>query len=1019
MTRLQKLSLLFVVALGFGLRFGGLNHDLNEWQVYHPDTPKQIRAIERFLDGRYYYHSGSLDYDAYPYFNLHLVEYVCRAGNTVHGGVQGLLGLPVTDWRPDYYQLFWITRVWNALLATWLILIVFQLARENWDLRAAFAAALFLAVSPADVVACHFAGADTTAGFFATVAVFFAFRIYRKGRLCDYALAALFTACGFSTKYHAGMAVLPILLAHGLRMGTWRALINRQSLSRLLLLALVGIPATFLTTPTLLTHCTETVGNIVAFFTQISSYRGVDESIRQGGWSAKIAFAMHRNLPNLAWIIGPLLCLGAMLGFKNVLRRHPDPRAVILYALPLIYFLLGVSLRPMAHPIYHTLMTPLVFVAAAVVFTRPFGRPENDRVWLVRLRLAVIVISFALLLKTAAKEVFFFWHQDVGRVAKAWAEENIPPQFAAQLENYSFSSDRFAVSSNSVGMIWAATRPEAPPAAFTLLKTFSLETERMAVFRNIPIRLYANSSAWLRPDFSMPIPQRTTTENGNRVICDNRQVFYRSEKLLAVEADDEPTVRWVVRTAALDEAWIGIQNGSIASLVDISFGGSSLRRGLGANEIVWWHIPSPRKNWPNEPGHFWYRWSARSFYGHARILLATRPEEMGLFLFNAGNYRDAFPFLQTAAGAARDPLLAALALISLQQAALPVAAPVQDDLIRITEPLQQVHDGADCRRIFGIAPAYLEALDFTKLENRTLRTVGCYLTEDVVAEGRRVIGKIAVTAASAATNPPPSITTPFLQLDPGAYSFSMRVRGVDKTTHPLSWRLVASDLFGKVYSESKLDIPPLDDRHYNPATTLFQIPFNAPQVRIMLKDLGLPGVMVDQIEIKPDVLATIYQLQQTLQHPMKALGSPSELPHAQKADTVFEGGLRFVCLRYNSAQPHRGQSLILSGQLQLNAPGLDLGNLAVFIHFVDESGQTIFQGDFGVPDLFNSYPPRLPDPLRFYKTIKIPANIRPGDYAIHIGVCRLDSAERLRIISSPLPQKTKAVVLQEPLHVIE
>jgi len=231
--------------------------------------------------------------------------------------------------------------------------------------------------------------------------------------------------------------------------------------------------------------------------------------------------------------------------------------------------------------------------------------------------------------------------------------------------------------------------------------------------------------------------------------------------------------------------------------------------------------------------------------------------------------------------------------------------------------------------------------------------------------------------------------------------------------------LVASDLFGNVCSESKLDLPPLDDRHYNYATTLFQIPFNAPQVRIILKQLGLPGVMVDQIEIKPDVLATIQQLQQTLQHPMAARVSPAGLQQAQKVDTTFEGGLRFVCLRYDSAQPHRGQSVNLSVQLQLDAPGLDLSNLAVFIHFVDESGQTIFQGDFGVLNLLNSYPPRLPNPARFYKTIKIPANIRPGDYAIHIGVCRLDSAERLRIISSPLPQKSKTVLLREPLRVTE
>ncbi|MCX6996059.1 MAG: glycosyltransferase family 39 protein [Kiritimatiellaeota bacterium] len=266
LTSLQKLSLLLIVALGFGLRFGGLDHDLHEGQIYHPDTSKQMRAVQRFLDGHYYYHTGILDYDIYPYFHAHLLEYICRAGDALHGGLQTLTGVPVTAWRPDYYQLFWLALGWNALLATLLILIVFQLARENWDERAALAAALLLAVSPMDVVACHYAGADTTAGFFATVTVFFALRIYRLGRLRDYALAALFTACGFSSKYHASLALLPVLAAHGLRAGSWRALFGRAALGRLGLLALVGLPATLLTTPILLTHFTETVRNIFGFF---------------------------------------------------------------------------------------------------------------------------------------------------------------------------------------------------------------------------------------------------------------------------------------------------------------------------------------------------------------------------------------------------------------------------------------------------------------------------------------------------------------------------------------------------------------------------------------------------------------------------------------------------------------------------------------------------------------------------------------------------------------------------------
>lgn len=1014
----QKLGLLLIMALGFGLRFGGLNHDLNEWQEYHPDTSKQIRAVERFLDGQYYYHVGDLDYDAYAYFNSHLVEYLCRAGDALHGGLQALLGLPASVWRPDYYELFWITRSWNAMLATLLILVVFQLARENWDVQAAFVAALFLAVSPADVTSAHFAGSDTTAGFFATVAVFFAFRIYRLGRVRDYAWAALFTACGFSTKYHAGMALLPILLAHGLRMGAWRALVGARSLGRLLLLAVVGISVTFLTTPTLLTHFGETVRNICAFFTQITSYRGVDDSIRHGAWSTKIIFAMHRNLPILIWIVGLLPCFGAVLGLKDLLRRRPEPRAVVLYALPLLYFLLGVSLRPMAHPYYHTLMTPLVFVAAAVAFTRPFARPENDHVWFAGLRLAVIGIAALLLFKTAARETFLWFQQDVSRVARAWAEENVPPQFAAQLENYSFSSSRFAAPGNCAGGIWAATRPEAPPATFTLLKTFSLETERMAVFRNIPIRLYADSSAWLRPDFQMPIGQRAASLSGNRVSCDNGPEFLRSEKILTLELTNAPTVRWLVRAQALDEAWLGVQNGDMANFVEVSLGGARFARSLPAGAVAWWRVVAPQPHWPSESEHSWYRWSAAA-YGRARVLLATRPEEMGLFLFNTGCPHDAFPLLQRAAAATRNPALATLALCAAQNAQLAMPSATQAGLARCAQPLQEVHDAASCRKLFGIAPEYLHALDFITLDATELHFKGCHSVKELDVSGQRLREGIA-TGTGVATNGPPLITTPLLYLDPGAYTLTLRVRGLSPTNTSGHWRLSVRDAFGHSFVEQDMEFPPLRERQDTRVTAAFSLGTATSGVRLFLKPQEPAGVVLDQMTIKPDVLATLQWLNRQRQHP--AVSPPATAPVAgfqQPVNTLFAGGLRIASLQCSSATLRRGQPVGVNLELGFEEPGLNPANLIVFIHFNDAAGRTVFQGDYPLLEWLRGYMPHVVEPVLFCKAITIPPDASPGVYTICLGVCRLDNSKRLRILATALPQKTKAVLLQKSIRVTE
>ena len=1019
LTRLQKLSLLLIVALGFGLRFGGLDHDLHEELQYHPDTAKQIRAVQRFLEGRYYYHTGILDYDIYPYFHAHLLEYVCRTGDALHGGLQALTGAPVTPWRPDYYQLYWMALGWNALLATLLILIVFQLARENWDVRAALAAALFLAVSPMDVVACHFAGADTTAGFFATVTVFFALRIYRLGRARDYALAALFTACGFSSKYHAGLALLPVLAAHGLRAGSWRALFGRAALGRLVLLALVGISATSLTTPILLTHFTETAQNIVGFFTQVTSYRGADDGVRYGNWSAKLAFALrHNSLPLFARILGPLTCFGILLGLKEVFRRRPDGRAVILYALPLIYFLLGGGLRPMAHPIVQTLMTPLLFVAAAVVFTRPFGRPDNDHPVLAGLRGVAIAVSIVMLLMTSAREVFLFWHQDDRRLALAWTEENVPSRFGVQTDRYSFTSGKFSAPSNAVGWAQAVT-DLPPPPPFQCLKTFALESDVLAVHRNIPVRFYVSPSRWLQPDFRMPTFQRWPSLNGNRLICDNGPEFLRSEKILALEPGENPTVRWLVRTPPLAEAWLAIRNGNTANLVALSFGGVRRFASLKAGEAVWWRVPAPRPHGPRDPGHDWYRWTAQACYGRAHVLLATRPEEIGPFLFNAGNYAAALPLLTSAAATTRNPALAAMALLSSSRAGQPLPPATHAGLERLAAPLSTVHDDGSLRAVFGISTHYLDALDFLTLEAESLRPTGARRIADLDAFGELAMEKYAVTAAM--TNPPPFFMTPYLQLDPGAYTLTLRVRGVEKTSGPIAWRMIVRDLFNTTLTATTIELPPLDNRRYSTATANFQLLTEGlPEVRIFIDPQSPVGVVLDRIDIRPDALATVQALARAGQRPTAPGPSTAHVGSFNPTvDTLFDGGLRLVSLQCDNATVQRGQALGLNLEFRLEQPGLDLVNLAVFIHFIDAAGQTAFQGDFGVADLLQLYAPRHVAPHKFYTSLPVPANIRPGDYTLRVGVCRLDTAARLRICSSPLPQKTRAVLLAQPLRVTE
>jgi len=247
------------------------------------------------------------------------------------------------------------------------------------------------------------------------------------------------------------------------------------------------------------------------------------------------------------------------------------------------------------------------------------------------------------------------------------------------------------------------------------------------------------------------------------------------------------------------------------------------------------------------------------------------------------------------------PLLATLALICARQTNAGIAPTTRAELQRLAQPLQGIHDAASCRQIAGIAPAYrMHSISSSwKDENlRSWRLAGCRRIADLEASGRLAIEKIAVTAAEAATNPPPFIVTPPLQIDPGIYTLNLLVRGTDKTVGPIRWRMVARDLFGATCAETEFDLPPLAERSYTCVTATFQIPLAAPEVRLFLYPQNPAGVVLDRLEIKPDVLATVRCLNQTLQQPLcrprsrLGCGSPADPGYgfsgraATGADTV-------------------------------------------------------------------------------------------------------------------------------------
>lgn len=853
----HKFALILIIITAALLRFGGLSHDLHEGKVYHPDTPKQVRATERFLDNVYYQHTGIADYDGYPYFNSHLVEYLCRAGDPVRVAALNLLGIPAEPQIPNIMVLFWITLLLNATLATLLVWLVYRLVLEHYGSGPALAAAAFMALSPVDVTACHYANGDTTAAFFATLSLFFALRIARDGRWRDYLLAVIFAACGFAAKYHAGLAALPILIAHAARHPSPRDFFGARSMIRLLACALAGIATLFITIPTLIGHTNQVVRDIVFFFTHVSKGRRLPEEIRGAGIIGKFLFSMTRNGPILLYLLGPVAAAASILALVRLAFR--DIRIVIIGSLPVVYFLVGVSFRPIAPPVYHTLMTPMVFILAAVFLTRRLsGKPFTRRLWAVTATLAVI-LSIGYLGRQALKETFFQWHMDTRRMAGRWVAENIPRTFRLDRGLYTFQLPHpQPVHADGTVFVRNSIYPESPSESFRPLKNFALERDSLMMFRNPDVTTHIGKTLWINGAAAMPITQRWSSDTGNQFVFDNGLTFLRDDKRMLVEVA-RPVIRRLVTEAALDNAFLTIRNGPVPNLITLAFGGErhSLRLSPGASEAI--RIRQPQRCFPRERGLFFYRLSASTTTGPALVRLATRPDEIGTALFDIGRHAEAASWLDRAAVEQSNPTLAVQALASRQLTPPSARTPPADtpaDVKAEAARIRQVVNAESLEATYGIGPRYLDKLDFLSIPGDSL-----------VCKGFKKRSKLRIRLEDddeadlilPELNPEKqqSIATTPLILDAGHYTCAIRF-----TYAPLPEQTPILNFVVALSDETQLSRQPVDLTAGAPYQTIERkfpvyISGDVPAVKLMVKPEHVAGLTVERVEVSPDIPATV------------------------------------------------------------------------------------------------------------------------------------------------------------------
>jgi len=213
-TALPAAALATVVVLALAVRLWGIGWQL-PWQ-FHPDeghyTWKAIDLMSQDTYNPKYFRNPSLL--TYVFLaEYRLLGFQPPKADADAATADGL-------WRPPSGVAF-VGRLTSAILGVLTVLVIGLMGWRAVGPWAGVLGALFLALAFIHVRDSHYATNDVPSVFLLTVSVAAALALLRGPRLGRYLLAGLLGGLATSTKYNAGLFVVPLLVAHGI--AVWRA----------------------------------------------------------------------------------------------------------------------------------------------------------------------------------------------------------------------------------------------------------------------------------------------------------------------------------------------------------------------------------------------------------------------------------------------------------------------------------------------------------------------------------------------------------------------------------------------------------------------------------------------------------------------------------------------------------------------------------------------------------------------------------------------------------------------------
>ncbi len=317
-----------------------------------------------------------------------------------------------------------IGRLVTALIGALTPIVVYLLGKRAFGFTTGLVASLLLAFSPAHVWHSHWALPDVTMVFLSTLSFVFIYRILEKGDLSSYIGAGACAGLATSTKYNAGLLVLPIFMAHYLSCNSKKSIL-----------------AILFDKKMILSYCTMAFGFLVGspywLFDFPSFYKAFlfDVSHMRTGHLGGIA-----GRPWL-WHMQALIDSERILGFLfiggvvySLLRRERVDFPFLLFVLASVAYIGSWAKTSL---VYLLATFPILAILGARLLVELVSKTITNR-YRKQAIIGISLLAVGLQIPKIVQNNLRYTYSDTRVVAKEWVENNIPAGAKIAFEGYAY-----------------------------------------------------------------------------------------------------------------------------------------------------------------------------------------------------------------------------------------------------------------------------------------------------------------------------------------------------------------------------------------------------------------------------------------------------------------------------------------------------------------------------------------------------------------------------------------------------